>query len=480
MPFEFAEEKGTHAKIKVVGVGGAGGNAVNRMIDSALSGVEFIAINTDGQVLEQNKAAIKVQIGKMLTKGLGAGANPEIGRRAVEENPDEVEVALAGADMVFVTAGMGGGTGTGAAPVVAQLARAQGALTVAIVTKPFEFEGKKRTTRAEEGLEELRRNVDTMIVIPNQKLLAIADRNTLLTDAFDIADNVLHQATKGISDLITVAGLINCDFADVKTVMMERGAALMGTGEADGEDRAAKAAQQAIGSPLLENVAIAGAKGVLINVTGGPDMTLFDVNDATSRVYDSAGADANIIVGAVIDPSMKGMIRVTVIATGFGPTQPELPLAVEPVREMVRKPVTVDLFDSVPKPKPELVSRQSASGDNGGSRSGRPVVMAAMDDLLTAVEVSSTEDGGHDPVEDEPAVTPTTVAAMPEQAENDDSGGRHHQVMFAQFDDDGDLPTIVPVRNGNGGNGHNHRQVVFADLDNLEVPTFIRRQMEEL
>jgi cell division protein FtsZ len=478
MPFEFAEEKGTHAKIKVVGVGGAGGNAVNRMIDSALSGVEFIAINTDGQVLEQNKAAVKVQIGKMLTKGLGAGANPDIGRRAIEENPDEVEVALAGADMVFVTAGMGGGTGTGAAPVVAQLARAQGALTVAIVTKPFEFEGKKRTTRAEEGLEELRRHVDTMIVIPNQRLLAIADRNTLLTDAFDIADNVLHQATKGISDLITVAGLINCDFADVKTVMMEMGAALMGTGEAEGEDRAAKAAQQAIGSPLLENVAIAGAKGVLINVTGGPDMTLFDVNDATSRVYDSAGPDANIIVGAVIDPAMQGTIRVTVIATGFGPTQPELPLAVVPVRESVRKPVPVDLFDSVPKP--ELVSRQSASGDNGGSRAGRPVVMAAMDDLLAAVEVSSTEDGGHDPVEDEPAVTPTTVAAMPEQPENDDSGGRHRQVMFAQFDDDGDLPTIVPVHNGNGGNGHNHRQVVFADLDNLEVPTFIRRQMEEL
>ncbi len=472
MPFEFAEEKGLQANIKVVGVGGAGGNAVNRMIDAGLSGVEFIAINTDGQVLEQNKSAIKVQIGKMLTKGLGAGANPDVGRRAIEENADEVEVALAGADMVFVTAGMGGGTGTGAAPTVAKIARAQGALTVAIVTKPFEFEGKKRTGRAEDGLAELRRHVDTMIVIPNQRLLAIADRNTLLTDAFDMADNVLHQATKGISDLITVAGLINCDFADVKTVMMEMGAALMGTGEAQGEDRAANAAQQAIGSPLLENIAITGAKGVLINVTGGPDMTLFDVNDATSRVYDSAGPDANIIVGAVIDPEMEGTIRVTVIATGFGPNQPELPLAVEPVKGIVRQAAPVDLFDSVPKPESAAARKAAAE-----TRQGRPVVMAAMDDLLTSVEVSSTEDGGHDPVEEEPAVTPTTVAAMPEQPENDDNGARHPQVVFAQFRHDTDLPTIVPVHDGSGRTNH---QVMFADMDNLEVPTFIRRQMEEL
>lgn len=470
MPFEFAEEKGTQAKIKVVGVGGAGGNAVNRMIDAGLSGVEFIAVNTDGQVLEQNKAAVKVQIGKMLTKGLGAGANPEIGRRAVEEDTDEVEIALAGADMVFVTAGMGGGTGTGAAPIVAKIARAQGALTVAIVTKPFDFEGKKRTGRAEDGLTELRRNVDTMIVIPNQRLLAIADRNTLLTDAFDMADNILYQATKGISDLITVAGLINCDFADVKTVMMEMGAALMGTGEASGEDRAACAAQQAIGSPLLENVAIAGAKGVLINVTGGPDMTLFDVNDATSRVYDSAGSDANIIVGAVIDPTMQGTIRVTVIATGFGPAQPELPLAVEPVKETKREPVSADLFDAVPKPQP-VASRRTHSDE---TRPGREVVMAAMDDLLTSVEVSSTADDEPDPVEEEPALI---TAMAEEQPEDDDSGARHPQVVFAQFNRDDDLPTIVPVHNGSGRTNH---QVMFADMDNLEVPTFIRRQMEEL
>lgn len=469
MPFEFAEEKGLQANIKVIGVGGAGGNAVNRMIDDGLSGVEFIAINTDGQVLEQSKAAVKIQIGKMLTKGLGAGANPEVGRRAIEENADEVEVALAGADMVFVTAGMGGGTGTGAAPVVAKIARAQGALTVAIVTKPFDFEGKKRTGRAEEGLSELRRHVDTMIVIPNQKLLAIADRNTLLTDAFGMADNVLYQATKGISDLITVAGLINCDFADVRTVMMEMGAALMGTGEAQGEDRAARAAQQAIGSPLLENVAIAGAKGVLINVTGGPDMTLFDVNDATSRVYDAAGSDANIIVGAVIDPAMEGTIRVTVIATGFGPAQPELPLAIEPVKETRREPVPVDLFDSVPKPAP-VASRMAETAE---TRQGRPVVMAAMDDLLTSADVSTTADEEPEPVEEQPAM----ITAIAGQSDDDDNGARHPQVVFAQFRHDNDIPTIVPVHNGSGRMNH---QVMFADMDNLEVPTFIRRQMEEL
>lgn len=469
MPFEFAEEKGLQANIKVIGVGGAGGNAVNRMIDDGLSGVEFIAINTDGQVLEQNKAAVKIQIGKMLTKGLGAGANPDVGRRAIEENIDEVEVALAGADMVFVTAGMGGGTGTGAAPVVAKIARAQGALTVAIVTKPFDFEGKKRTGRAEDGLSELRRHVDTMIVIPNQRLLAIADRNTLLTDAFGMADNVLYQATKGISDLITVAGLINCDFADVRTVMMEMGAALMGTGEARGDDRAACAAQQAIGSPLLENVAIAGAKGVLINVTGGPDMTLFDVNDATSRVYDAAGSDANIIVGAVIDPAMEGTIRVTVIATGFGPAQPELPLAIEPLKETKREPVPVDLFDSVPKSAPAA----SRLAEKSETRQGRPVVMAAMDDLLTSVEVSSTADEEPEPVEEEPAM----ITAVADQPEEDDTGSRHPQVVFAQFRHDNDIPTIVPVHNGSGRMNH---QVMFADMDNLEVPTFIRRQMEEL
>jgi cell division protein FtsZ len=362
MPFEFDEEQVAPAKIKVVGVGGAGGNAINRMIDAGLSGVEFVAINTDLQVLEQNKAAIKVQIGKRVTKGLGAGANPDIGRKSVEEDIDEVASNLAGADMVFVTAGMGGGTGTGAAPVVAKLAKSQGALTVAIVTRPFDFEGKKRIGRADDGLAVLLKHVDTLITIPNQRLLAIADRSTLLTDAFRMADDVLYQATKGISDLITVAGLINCDFADVRTVMLEMGDALMGSGEALGEDKAAHAAHQAISSPLLENVSIAGARGVLINVTGGPDMTLFDVSDATAKIYDAAGADANIIVGAVIDPNLKDTIRVTVIATGFGDGAVPVPVIEE------RKPAEtpIDLFAEPPKPEP--VIRKAVVPGNGGKR----------------------------------------------------------------------------------------------------------------
>lgn len=372
MPFEFDDEQSNPAELKVIGVGGAGGNAVNRMIDAGLSGVEFVALNTDCQVLEQNKAAIKIQIGKRVTKGLGAGANPETGKRAIEEDADEVATCLAGADMVFVTAGMGGGTGTGAAPTVAKLAKSQGALTVAIVTKPFEFEGKKRMGRATEGLDELRKHVDTLITIPNQRLLAIADKGTLLTDAFRIADDVLYQATKGISDLITVAGLINCDFADVRTVMLEMGDALMGTGEASGEDKAAIAAHSAISSPLLENVSIAGAKGVLINVTGGPDMTLFDVNDATGKIYDAAGADANIIVGAVIDEKLKDTVRVTVIATGFGSGTSREKVAEEPKR----RETATDLFGN--EVRPALVVKKAPPGNGGNGSRKRELVHAGV------------------------------------------------------------------------------------------------------
>lgn len=361
--FEFEDEAVNPANIKVVGVGGAGGNAVNRMIDAGLSGVEFLAINTDAQVLDQNKAGVKIQIGKRVTKGLGAGANPDVGRKSIEEDTDEVANHLSGADMVFVTAGMGGGTGTGAAPTVAKLAKSQGALTVAIVTKPFDFEGNKRITRADDGLGELRKHVDTLITIPNQRLMAIAERGTLLTDAFRMADDVLYQATKGISDLITVAGLINCDFADVRTVMLEMGDALMGTGEATGEDRACKAAHDAISSPLLENVSIAGARGVLINVTGGPDMTLFDVNDATSKIYDAAGADANIIVGAVIDPKLKDTVRVTVIATGFGNGTSQPKIVEEPRKETIPH----DLFGGTLKPEP-VVRKAPSNGGNGGKK----------------------------------------------------------------------------------------------------------------
>jgi cell division protein FtsZ len=321
---ELVPEDSNRAKIKVVGVGGSGGNAINRMVESGLSSVEFISINTDVQALDGSKALEKIQIGSRLTKGLGAGADPEIGRRAVEEDRDRVAEALAGADMVFVTAGMGGGTGTGAAPMVAEIAKDQGALTVAIVTKPFDFEGRKRMNRALGGIHELKARVDTLILIPNQRLIEIADKDTLLSEAFMMADEVLMHATRGISDLITVRGEINCDFADVKTIMKEMGDALMGTGVCSGEDRALEAAHQAISSPLLENVSITGARGVLINVCGGPDMTLHEINQATSIISDAAGSDANIIFGAVIDPEIKGEIRVTVIATGFGNQTPEV------------------------------------------------------------------------------------------------------------------------------------------------------------
>ena len=317
--FELVDEgkELTGASIKVIGVGGAGGNAVNRMIDAGLKGVEFIVANTDAQVLDQSRCMKRLQLGTGITKGLGSGANPGVGREAAEEDEAQIAEILEGADMVFVTAGMGGGTGTGAAPVVARVARSLGALTVAVVTRPFEFEGRRRMQIAEEGMRELREKVDTLIVIPNQRLLAIVERHTPLREAFRVADQVLHHATKGISDLITIPGLVNLDFADVKTVMAERGNALMGAGYATGPNRAYEAAQSAVQSPLLDDVSIAGAEALLVNVTGGESMTLHEINEAVTVVVDAAGHDANVIFGAVIDESMGDAISITVIATGF-------------------------------------------------------------------------------------------------------------------------------------------------------------------
>jgi len=305
------------AKIRVVGVGGGGGNAVNSMIDKGLRGVDFFAINTDLQALERNNAPNRIQIGKNLTRGLGAGADPAIGHRAVEEDRDEITRALSGSDMVFITAGMGGGTGTGGAPMVANIAKSLGALVVGIVTRPFSCEGKKRASQADQGLEELKKQVDTLIVIPNQKLLTIVDRNTPLREAFDVANQVLYGATRGISELITVPGLINVDFADVRTVMREMGDAVMGSGVATGENRAVEAAHLAISSPLLEDVSIAGAQGVLVNITGGVNMSLTEVEEATEIIHEAAGEDANVILGAVIDEDIENEVMVTVIATGF-------------------------------------------------------------------------------------------------------------------------------------------------------------------
>lgn len=313
---EFDVDVEQFAHIKVVGVGGGGNNAVNRMIAEGLKGVEFIAINTDKQALYLSKATHKIQIGEKLTKGLGAGANPEIGQKAAEESADEISQAIKGADMVFVTAGMGGGTGTGAAPIVAQIAKDLGILTVGVVTKPFTFEGRKRMKHAEEGINALKQKVDTLVTIPNDRLLQIVEKKTSMVEAFKIADDVLRQGVQGISDLIAVPGLVNLDFADVKTIMMETGLAHMGIGIASGENRAKEAAKQAIQSPLLET-SIEGAKGVLLNITGGPNLSLFEVNEAAEFIYEAADPDANIIFGAVIDENLQDEIKITVIATGF-------------------------------------------------------------------------------------------------------------------------------------------------------------------
>ena len=305
------------ANIKVIGVGGGGSNAVNRMIDSGLQGVDFLVANTETQALDNSKADIKIQLGEKLTKGLGAGANPQVGEEAAQESREDITKALSGSDMVFVTAGMGGGTGTGAAPIVAECAREMGALTVGVVTKPFTFEGKRRKNQADKGIEMLTSKVDTIIVIPNDKLLQVVDKKTPLNEAFRTADDVLRQGIKGISDLITVPGLINLDFADVKTIMTNQGEALMGIGIGEGENRAVDAAKMAINSPLLET-SIEGAKGILLNITGSGDLSLFEINEAAEIISEAADPEANIIFGSVIDENLGDRVQITVVATGFG------------------------------------------------------------------------------------------------------------------------------------------------------------------
>jgi len=340
MPIQLDDIVENGAKIKVIGVGGGGGNAVNNMIERGISGVGFIACNTDNQALEKSPAPVKVQIGKTSTRGLGAGGDPEKGRLACEEDKTEIARLVEGTDMVFITAGMGGGTGTGAAPIVAEIAKASGALTVGVVTKPFLFEGVRRKSQAESGIENLRRNVDTLIVIPNNRLMAVTDRSVTLTDAFNIANNVLYDAVKGISDLINITGLVNLDFADVRTVMSGMGDALMGIGRASGENRAVEAAQMAISSPLLDGIDISGSQGVLVNITGGKNTTLYEINDASTVIIQAAGEEANVIFGSVIDESLEDEIMVTVIATGFNKkkaqVQPQVPA--RPAAQQVQVP----------------------------------------------------------------------------------------------------------------------------------------------
>ncbi|HVV82809.1 MAG TPA: cell division protein FtsZ [Kofleriaceae bacterium] len=355
-----------HAKILVIGVGGGGGNAVNTMISGNLDGVEFVAANTDRQALEANLAPNKIQLGSDLTRGLGAGANPDIGRRSAEESIQRIADAISGADMVFVTAGMGGGTGTGAAPVIAQVARDCGALTVGVVTKPFGFEGKKRARYADDGIRRLEAAVDTLIVIPNTRLLALAGAQMSMVDAFRRADSVLLNAVQGISDLMTVPGLINVDFADVRTIMNDMGRALMGAGVGSGKKRALEAAEMAISSPLLEDVSIQGATGILINITGGPDLTLHEVNEASTLIQNAAHEDANIIFGSVIDPNLTDEVRITVIATGFDRApktvapEPSQPV---PTRGTTRTSQQVTLPYEATMVPPAVMPARKASGE---------------------------------------------------------------------------------------------------------------------
>ena len=369
--FAFQEEEMTPIRIKVIGLGGGGCNAVNTMIAAGLTKVEFVVANTDLQSLSKSSTQYRIQLGPERTKGLGAGANPEVGKDAALESEDDIRTALADADMVFVTAGMGGGTGTGGAPVAARLARDLGILTVGVVTKPFQHEGQRRMGYAEEGLRELRRHVDSLLVIPNQKLLTLVDKSTPVLEAFKVADDVLRQAIKGITDVITTPGLVNVDFADVKTVMSYRGRAVMGMGVARGPNRAMEAAQQAITSPLLEESGIEGAKGLLLNLTGGTDLTLHEVDEASTIAKESADPQANIIVGHVIDPGLEDEVIITVIATGFEQQQDFLRAkpAVNPGgQERPRLPVP-------PAPQPALTMARTASGDGPADDLERPAFM---------------------------------------------------------------------------------------------------------
>jgi cell division protein FtsZ len=357
------------ARIKVIGVGGGGSNAVNRMVLAGFDGVEFIVANTDVQALRINAAPVKIQIGGKLTKGLGAGADPSVGRHAALEDTEKIIQALDGADMVFVTTGLGGGTGTGAAPVIASLASELGALTVAVVTKPFKFEGRKRQLQAERGLDALRDCVDTIITIPNERLLTIIDRSTPMTEAFATADDVLRQAIQGISDLILVPGLINLDFADVKTIMSGMGLAMMGTGVAEGPDRAMEAARRAISSPLLEGASVNGARGVIINVTGGPDLSLVEVSEASCIVQEAADEDANIIFGAVVDSLLKGKVKITVIATGFG-----LPASARPAASAAQTPVDMTHYTDHGRARPDAMPAVASASGSRLSIARRPLL----------------------------------------------------------------------------------------------------------
>ncbi len=468
MVFELDEKFDTVAKMKVIGIGGAGGNAVNRMIEEGLSGVEFISINTDAMALDNNRAENRIQIGERITKGLGAGANPDIGRIAMEEDREKIADILEGADMVFLTAGMGGGTGTGGAPVIAEVTNELDILTVAIVTRPFLFEGKIRDKNAKKGIDDLRKCVDTIIVIPNQKLLSIVDRDTSLMDAFKTADQVLHHATKGISDLISVHGLVNLDFADVKTIMKGMGDAIMGSGSAEGDNRAALAADAAIHSPMLDDVSIAGAKGILINITGGEDLTLYDVGDATQTIYDAVGEDndTNIIFGAVTDPQMSGKIQVTVIATGFNgdaisretKTGNAIPVAASFGRTRTPDEKKVEQMSF------ELHAQKKDKTEPALKVVDEEMVQETLKETTELETIDSTEESGNE----EPVTRSFADTDAKEERKETESNAQSVE-----------MPVVVKM-----GNFQKEQifvskgQVISHYEDDMDVPTFLRKQMQ--
>lgn len=449
-------EEMAHAKILVVGCGGGGGNAVNTMIASNLDGVEFCSANTDLQALEANMAGTKIQLGDHLTKGLGAGANPEVGRKSAEESLQLIEDVVSGADMVFVTAGMGGGTGTGAAPVVARIAREAGALTVGVVTKPFGFEGRRRQRQAIAGIAELEAAVDTLIVIPNDKLLEMVGHDFSMIDAFKKADEVLLNATRGISDLMTIPGLINVDFADVRTIMSNQGRALMGSGSSNGKKRAEEAAREAIASPLLEDISIQGATGILINITGGPDLGLHEVNEACSLVEDAAHEDANIIFGSVVDPNIGDDVRITVIATGFDQAQPIV--SEDPRTHQGGTPQRYSSSSQITKDYPPAAARQA--------RGTREVVVSAP---LTDEDIPIHEDTDVDRALAALSYdsAPSEVASM---AQGSGPAVAAHGAITIPVERYNTAKTEFPTV-----------RTVFIDADTdseLDVPTFLRRSAD--
>lgn len=441
MIFELDDAPRNSALMKVIGVGGAGGNAVNRMIDEDLEGVEFVSANTDAQALERSKAPHTIQLGKRLTRGLGAGARPGIGRQAIAEDADEVRHVLEGADLIFITAGMGGGTGTGAAPVIGEMARELGALAIAVVTRPFQFEGKKRMRQADQGLAELKRTVDTMVVVPNDRLLSVVGKGTSFRDALKKADEVLLHATQGISDLIRVSGDVNVDFADVRTIMSSCGAALMGTGVGRGEKRAVSAAQDAVTSPLLDNVSIRGAKGVLINITGGSDLAIDEVTEISTMIQEEAGDDAEIIFGAVQDSAMEGEVRVTLIATGFDEhsrleREPPVNLRFRPAASSAAAPVRPT--PTAPPSRVPVAARGASPAPPSPFASGSPRTGAA----------GSPPGGGRGARE-------APMAPFP--SGNGGGGG------------------IQPVLSAGNGPPRGPDPLQVGQIGELELPTFIRR-----